>query len=332
MPPTDIPIRSTDSDEVIEENIKESRLNNEFERTLVVEAPEGPPPIRATEVPRDNEHREADVTPVGYLRTREDRERLEQEVALGPYVGPIDGEGTEIAEQEEAVAASVTGGRRDQDGNLLYDPGILPGYVAPLPGVRDEDGNLVADHDGDGKAAAHEGPIREAIGAGVAEDESEEDQHGSRSLDDADRDLDDVREDEDGPAEGDGGRGLAERDLGEAEDAGQMPEYESFLEHADVSDEAASVAHESRPIGAEAIAEGVIPDVEAEDVAEVNPTQPEGRTATEASPGPGDQRRPAEDAPASEWREYAKANGVEVSDTANKAVTKSALRGAGLIR
>lgn len=342
MSETKLPIRSTDDDETIEENIKEARLNNEYERTLVVEAPEGDPPIRSTEVPRDDGHRERDVTPVGYS-SPERRAEEEREALLGPYVGPIDGEGTDDEEQEEARLSSFTGGREDKDGNLLHDPGILPGdrYRADRPpGPRDDDGNLIADHDGDGKAAAHEGPLREAGAGGPDEDASEEEQHGSRSLDDAERDLD-VEREENLPPEHDpnaseeeqkGGRGQDERDLGDAEAAGQLPDHSEFLDDAQVSDEAASIAEESKPIGAEAIEEGVIPKVEAQDIFEPNPTQPTGETATEASPGPGNRSVPAEDATAEEWRQYARDNGVTVADNANKASAKAALREAGFIQ
>jgi hypothetical protein len=262
MPPADAPIRSTDPDDVIEANIEAAREQNDRERREVVEAPGGPDPIRATEVPRDTEHREADPTPVAYWRSPEDRQRVEQEVAFGPYVGPIDGEGRSIEEQEAIMAESATGGRRDSDGNLLYDPGILPGHVPSLPGVRDEDGNLVADHDGDGIASAKEGPIREAIGSGVAPEADEEEQHGSRSLDDAERDLDD-----------------ATLEYGGEPD----PEPEVIGEPAD-----AVVFDRPQP--------------------------------------------PGEDASAEDWRQFARDNGVEVSPTANKAITKAALREAGLIQ
>lgn len=341
-PGQDRPILSTDPDDVIEENITAARLNNEYERTLTVEAPENQLPIRATEVPRDNELRDRDVTPVGYASSRtEARVEAELEVALGPFVGPIDGEGTTDESINEARRTGPVGGRYDEDGNLLHDPGIGPDFDprAALPGVRDENGDLIADHDGDGIAMAHEPPIREATGAGVDPDASEEDQHGSRSEQDADRDLDEAAEEELAPEhdpdaseeEQKGGRGADDRDLGDAEDAGQAPEYQSFLDDATVSDEAASVATASQPIGAEAIAEGVIPAVDPTEVPTVNenPTQPDGQVATEASPGPS---RPADDASAEEWRTFARDNNVEVSATANKASTKAALRDAGVIR
>ena len=263
MPPTEVPIRSTDPDDVIEANIALAREQNERERIETTEAPEGPDPIRATEVPRDDEFRgdRIDTTPVAYWRSPEDRERVEAEVANGPYVGPIDGEGTSIEEKEAIMAGSLSGGRRDRDGNLLYDPGIGPGHRPTLGGVRDEDGNLVADHDGDGKAAAKEGPIREAIGSGVAPEASEEDQHGSRSEQDAERDLD------------------AAADEAAAED----PETVEVI----------------------------------------------GEPADAVSPAT---KPPGEDATAEDWRQFARDNGVEVSPTATKAVTKSALREAGLIR
>jgi hypothetical protein len=277
MPPTDAPIRSTDPDDVIEANIDAAREQNERERYEVTEAPKGPPPIRATEVPRETEHRgdRIDTTPVGYWRSPEDRGRVESEVAMGPYVGPIDGDGRSIDEQEEIMAESATGGRRDRDGNLLYDPGIGPGHRPTLGGVRDDDGNLVADHDGDGIASAKEGPIREAIGAGVAPEASEEEQHGSRSEQDPDRDLD------------------AAADEAEAEEAPT-----SDLSYG-----------------------GAEPDTEPEVIGE-----PDDAVRSDAPQPPG------EDASAEDWRQFARDNGVEVSATANKAITKSALRDAGLLR
>lgn len=294
------PITALDPDSVIEANIVEARENNEYERTLTVEAPGGPPPIRATEVPRDDEFRGADVTPVGYLRDADRRRELEDEVAFGPYVGPVDGEGVDAEEGRRLAREAALGGSRDEDGNLIFDPGPVPGENRrdDLPGRRDEDGNLIADHDGDGIAAADEGPIREAIGAGPSPEEDIADQHGGRSLEDEPRDLDAEADEEVAPVhdpdaseeEQIAGRGLDERDLGESELLNQPAEHSEFLEDAEVSPEA--VAAPRQVVGTQ----------------------------------------PAEDAPAGEWRTWAEANGVDVPSTANKAVTKSALREAGLIQ
>lgn len=310
MSDTQVPIRATDSDEVIEASIEEARANNVYEHTLVVEAPENALPIRATEVPRDSDFRERAVTPISQLHP-EDRRTLEEEVANGPYVGPIDGEGTSIEDQGDIVADAGTGGRRDREGNLLFDPGITPGYEAPLPGLRDEDGNLIADHDGDGKAAAHEGPIREAIGSGASPDESEADSKGGRGVDDPDRDLSEAAEEEVAPEhdpdaseeEQKAGRGLDDRDLGDAEGMNEPAEYQSFLEVAEPREEETP-----------------------EDT-----SHPAGGEPTDASPGPAAQR-PGDDAAAFEWRDYARANGVQVGSTDNKAKIKSALREAGVIQ
>ncbi len=301
MSDTETPIRSTDPDEVIEANIKAARENNEYERTLVETAPEGPPPIAATDVPRDDEYRERAVTPVSQL-SAEKRAAAEQEAAFGPYVGPIDGEGTTLTQQANAVLESATGGKMDSQGNRIHDPGILPGDTDSLPGNRDEQGNLIADHLGNGKPSADQGPIRDAIGAGVSPDASEDEQHGSRGEQDADRDLSDPEEaplppehDPDASEEEQkGGRGLDDRDLGENEAAGQLPEHSEFLDNAEVSPEAAA--------------------------------------AVEGDVTPSDGSLPGEDATAAEWRAYAEANRVSVNNTDNRAKVKAALREAGLIK